>query len=252
MVALSYRACQGLWSVRTLIGGSLSGAVSICAGADAVDPWAAVIIGGIGGALYFHSAHLMVRLGIDDPIEAVPVHLSGGLWGLLARGIFANRAALPDGSPAVKGILAAGFSPESLDFFGWQILGALVISMYSGSFAAVVCMFLNNRGWLRVTPEEEKLGLDILFHGVEAHMKTLDDLEGFRKITRRQRNSMVSESSLGSDRPTKDTSVPRKPGEKKRDSKKRDKKRDSKKETRKRSDASTVVDRFLSAVSLVC
>lgn len=199
-------ASKGFWSVRVLLGGSLGGAVSICAGADVVDPWAACLTGAISGAFYFFGARLLLKLGIDDPVEAVPVHLGCGMWGLLARALFANRSALPSGGSAVRGVFFDGFSANSMDFFGWQLLGGIVIALYSCTFAVVACLLLKRHGWLRLLPEEEKLGLDILFHGVEAHMRTLDDLEGFRKLTRRQRNSMVaSESSAGTSIRRKDS-----------------------------------------------
>ena len=53
-----------------------------------VRPWAALIIGAVGGVLYRLTSRLLSRLKIDAPVDAIPVHFIGGLWGVLAQPIF--------------------------------------------------------------------------------------------------------------------------------------------------------------------
>ena len=62
--------------------------VCICSSAASVRPWAALIIGAIGGVLYRLTSRLLSRLKIDSPVDAIPVHFTGGLWGVLAQPIF--------------------------------------------------------------------------------------------------------------------------------------------------------------------
>lgn len=64
--------------------------MSITASCSVVEPFAAVLIGFIGGGVYFWSSELLVKLEIDDPLDAAPVHFFCGLWGVLAAGLFAT------------------------------------------------------------------------------------------------------------------------------------------------------------------
>ena len=96
----------GKWSLVQLINGCLAGKdeslrlqsssslgmVSVCAGCDAFMPWAGTVVGTIAGVLYIFFSKLMTMLRIDDPLDAVAVHMGSGLWGLVAAPLF-----LPDG-----------------------------------------------------------------------------------------------------------------------------------------------------------
>ena len=71
------------------INGLLSGAVAICAAANVVRPWSALIIGVIGGLFHMLASFTMMKLQLDDPLDATAVHLASGFWGLIAQPIFA-------------------------------------------------------------------------------------------------------------------------------------------------------------------
>ena len=76
-------ALQQPWSFLMTLNGALAGMVALCAGCNLYEPWAALIVGGIGG-LGFMIIHFgMLRLRLDDPLDAVGVHGGGGLVGLL-------------------------------------------------------------------------------------------------------------------------------------------------------------------------
>jgi len=73
-----------------LCNGMVAGLVAISAGAAFVEPWAAFLIGGIGGVVAVAGVLYFERRGIDDPVGAISVHGIGGVWGMLAAGLFAN------------------------------------------------------------------------------------------------------------------------------------------------------------------
>lgn len=78
------------WDTTAAMNGCLTGLVSITAGCATVDPWAAFVIGIVGGWVYLAASALMIRLKIDDAVDAIPVHMFGGAWGVLATGLFSN------------------------------------------------------------------------------------------------------------------------------------------------------------------
>lgn len=71
-----------------IINGLLAGHVAITACCNNVEPYAAIIIGFISGFWYIISCRLLVRLKIDDPVDASQIHLFCGIWGVLSVGIF--------------------------------------------------------------------------------------------------------------------------------------------------------------------
>ena len=129
-----------------VLNGALAGLVGITAGADAVSVSSAVIIGLIAGILVVFSILILDRLKLDDPVGAISVHLTCGIWGTLAVGIF-----------------AAEFSPLI------QLLGVAAYGVVAFSAALVLFYAIKISIGLRVDEEEERLGLDITEHGMEAY-----------------------------------------------------------------------------------
>ena len=68
------------FSLLMAMNGALSGLVAITAGCAVVEPWAAVVIGIIAGWLYIYASGLLIRLRIDDAVDAIPVHMVNGAW----------------------------------------------------------------------------------------------------------------------------------------------------------------------------
>ena len=62
--------------------------MALCAGCNVFEAWAAVVVGAVSGPLFLYFNQLLIRLKIDDPLDAIPVHGVGGLWGTISVYIF--------------------------------------------------------------------------------------------------------------------------------------------------------------------
>lgn len=144
--------------IGVLLNGILSGAVAITASCALVEPYAAVVIGIIAGMVYLLSSKLLIRLRIDDPLDAAPVHLFCGSWGVLASGLFA----MEDKVVAVYGYAEGwgAFYGGGGKQFGVQLLGVVAIAGWGFFWAAILFWGLRIVGWLRVSKDAELQGLD--------------------------------------------------------------------------------------------
>ena len=91
--ALTY-ALDGVQDLGAMSNGILAGLVSITSACPAVEPWAAIVIGLLGGLVYYLACKLLEALRIDDVVLAIPVHCFCGMWGVLAVGLFASPQAM--------------------------------------------------------------------------------------------------------------------------------------------------------------
>jgi len=148
----------GFINLEKLMNGMLAGAVSVTAGARVLFPFEALLTGVIGGLIYSVCSELLVHYRIDDPLDASPIHGACGVWGLLAVGLFANDA-------GVTGLVHG--NPAQL---GHQILGALVIIVWSGGVTGLVFSFMKwySPTLLRV-PLEIELAGDVVLYGGSAY-----------------------------------------------------------------------------------
>jgi len=138
-------------NVAVTVSGLVAGLVAITAPCAYVDPWAAVVIGGIGGALVIWSAELLERkLHLDDPVWAVACHGVGGVWGLLAVGIFAN------GTYGDVGGLISGNGGQILA----QLISVVTVVAWTAVTSAAVFWFIKRSVGLRVSAADELSGLD--------------------------------------------------------------------------------------------
>ncbi len=155
---------QGLPDMPIVANGTLAGLVSITAGCAAMNVAGALVTGAIAGVIVVYSMTFIERRGIDDPVGAVSVHGVCGIWGTLAVGLFARY---DDG---YLGRDDAGF------FFsgdGYQLLAQITLSAIVVAWVliatGVLFATLRRFGLLRVSPQEEALGLDLTEHGVGAY-----------------------------------------------------------------------------------
>jgi Amt family ammonium transporter len=101
-------SCPHGYQIIDVCCGLLAGLVSITASCNNVAHWSAIVIGAIGGLVYIWACIFMIKLKIDDPVEASQVHGFCGAWGVLAVGIFDRDGGLVTGSSRLLGVQALG------------------------------------------------------------------------------------------------------------------------------------------------
>jgi Amt family ammonium transporter len=116
---------------------------------------AAIFIGGFAGLLCYGALLFRVRRGLDESLDAWAVHGMGGFWGAIATGIFATAA--------IGGV--DGLIYGNTDQFLIQLLDASVAMIYAFVMTYILAVIIDKTMGLRVTEEEEYVGLDISQHG---------------------------------------------------------------------------------------
>jgi Amt family ammonium transporter len=136
--------------------GVVAGLVAITPSCSSVSPVGAIIVGALAGVICALAIGLKYKLGFDDSLDVVGVHLFGGLWGTLAVGLFATEAA-PAG---VSGLFYGG----GFDQLWRQAVGAFSVLFYSGIVTLIIGFLLHKTLGFRVTEEEERTGVDETEH----------------------------------------------------------------------------------------
>jgi len=159
-------AKNGKPDVGMTCNGVLGGLVAITAPCAWVPPWAAVIIGVIAGFIVCYGYWFLERHGIDDAVGAVPVHGFCGSWGLLALGIFADGTygVYTTQPPLVRGLLFG--NPGT---FLCQVIDVIVNLCWAFGTGYLLFWILKKTIGIRVSPEEEIIGLDITEHATVAY-----------------------------------------------------------------------------------
>lgn len=144
--------------------GVLAGLVAITAPCGAVDPWAAFVIGAIGGALVVFSVFFFDKMKVDDPVGAISVHGVCGAWGVLSIGLFAKY------DDAFLGREDAGlFYGGGVDQLLMQLTMIGIIAAWVAVTAFIVFSIIKATIGIRVSAEEEIEGLDVLEHGLQGY-----------------------------------------------------------------------------------
>ncbi|KAI6170872.1 Ammonium transporter [Aphelenchoides bicaudatus] len=133
------------------INACLAGMVAACAGANQMEPVSASLIGIIAAILYMSLSSFLLRIKVDDPLEATGVHFGGGFAGLDRSSIVYERW----GGTCFQ--------------LGWTLICALAIILWSSLTGFIVFTVLKAFGLLRVSEEVEIKGLDIYMHGEAAY-----------------------------------------------------------------------------------
>lgn len=161
--------------VSMCLNASLAGLVAITAGCDVTDAFGSIVIGAVSGLLVVFGVWLCdYVLHVDDPVGAVAVHCLNGIWGTIAVGLFATDTApafargLGDGVTfganqiAGKGLFYGGGFKQ----LGLQLLGMGTTALYTAVLITITFLIIKAVMGLRVTEEEEIVGLDAMEHGL--------------------------------------------------------------------------------------
>ena len=149
---------QGKPSSLGFVTGAVAGLVAITPASGYVTPMAAIIIGAVAGVLCYGMMLFRIKVGWDESLDCWAVHGMGGLWGALATGIFAMAA--------VNG--ASGLIEGNVHQFVANAIGAFSALIYAFVVTYVLATIIDKTIGLRVTEEEEYVGLDISQHGERA------------------------------------------------------------------------------------
>jgi Amt family ammonium transporter len=145
-------------SVVGAAAGVVAGLVAVTPAAGYVMPMEAMIIGLIAGVLCYGAVRLRAKMAFDDSLDVVGVHGVGGMWGALATGIFANSAV--SGLPYADGIMQGEWQR-----FTDALIGIGAVGAYSFLVTFVILKVLDLTVGIRVSEDEEELGLDVTQHG---------------------------------------------------------------------------------------
>lgn len=146
--------------IELMINGSLAGLVSVTASCHVINPPLAIIIGAIGGAVMMVVKYWMTKLHIDDAVDAVPVHLGGGIWGTLAVGLYGRTDLLETGLDRGSQI-------------GIQLLGITVCGAWAFGLSWLLLKGVNRLLPLRVLAEDEQMGLNFAEHHAKSEVLDL-------------------------------------------------------------------------------
>ena len=146
--------------------GAVAGLVAITPASGFVTPMAALVIGGAAGIVCYSVVMMKSRFGYDDSLDVVGVHGAGGILGALATGVFASKAVNPAGA---DGLL---YGNPGLVVTQLVAVGVTVLMAVVGTSA--ILLVLKAVMGLRVSPDEERMGLDLSQHSESAYILTSD------------------------------------------------------------------------------
>ena len=141
-----------------VVSGAVAGLVAATPAAGFVGPLAAIVIGAVAGAFCYSMMLLRIQKGLDESLDAWSIHGMGGLWGAIATGIFASAAV-----NSYTGLLSGNVGQ-----FTAQIVAVGVSVGYAFGVSYVLARLVDATIGLRVTENEEYVGLDISQHGERA------------------------------------------------------------------------------------
>jgi Amt family ammonium transporter len=148
-------------SVLGIITGAVVGLVAITPAAGYVTPLSAVAIGAIAAPISYYAIRLRQKMNLDESLDVWACHGMGGLWGALATGLFASKAVNAAGADGL-------FYGNPAQFF-IQLLTGLVVIVFTFGATYGLAKLLGKIIGLRVSDNEEEVGLDISEHGETAY-----------------------------------------------------------------------------------
>uniref|UniRef100_A0A1Y1KLR8 Ammonium transporter n=1 Tax=Photinus pyralis TaxID=7054 RepID=A0A1Y1KLR8_PHOPY len=154
---------KGKIEVIDIINGVLGSLVAITAGCFLYEGWAALIIGSVGALIACVSMPLIDMMGVDDPVGATSVHGLGGIWGVIAVGLFAQNPIPLDTTDGRSGLFEGG---------GWYLLGiqtlsVLCLTVWAFVVTIIMLWMINKIVTIRMELHMELIGADLTEHFVK-------------------------------------------------------------------------------------
>ena len=156
--------------VSMCLNASLAGLVAITAPCDVTDAFGAIVIGAVAGVLVVFGVWLLdYKLHVDDPVGAVAVHCMNGIWGTIAVGLFATNTAPGYSIADANGVELTGlFYGGGFKLLGLQLLGSVTVAAWTAVTITITFLVIKKVIGLRVSEEEEIVGLDAMEHGLSS------------------------------------------------------------------------------------
>ena len=152
---------RGTPTVLGIASGAIAGLAMVTPGAGFVTPFSALFMGMAAGGLSYVAIMKKGGLGYDDSLDVVGIHGVAGVGGILMTGLFASKA--------VNAAGADGLLQGNGAFFAVQALTVVVVGLFSAGGTWVILKVVDRAVGLRVTPEEERMGLDLSQHNERAY-----------------------------------------------------------------------------------
>lgn len=140
-----------LMEVEQMINGSLAGLVAVTASCNVITMPLAIIVGGTGSALALLTSQQLNRWQVDDAVDAFPVHGAAGMWGTLCVGLFGQLDLMGTGLSRGNQVLV-------------QLFGIAVAAVWTFGLAWGILTLVNRVFPLRISPEDEEMGLNVSEH----------------------------------------------------------------------------------------
>ncbi len=154
--------------VSMCLNASLAGLVAITAPCDVTDAFGSIAIGAVAGLLVVFGVWLLdYKLRVDDPVGAVAVHMMNGIWGTVSVGFFATETAPGYSIANASGQELVGlFYGGGFELLGLQLIGFISVAAWTAATITIVFLLIKATIGLRVSQEEEIVGLDSMEHGL--------------------------------------------------------------------------------------
>ncbi|KAK3579883.1 hypothetical protein CHS0354_029245 [Potamilus streckersoni] len=144
---------SGAWCITVASNGAITGMVASCAGCNVLYPWGSCILGIAAGITYHVWCWIVRTVRVDDPSDAVAMHLGGGTLGVITVGLLDRN----------KGILLK-WNRQSGLFLAWQLAGMALIMCWTAFWSAIFFGIMRCAKILRIPEDVELKGLDIPRH----------------------------------------------------------------------------------------
>ena len=154
-------AHRGTPTVLGVASGAIAGLAMVTPGAGYIGTFSALLVGLVAGSLSYWTIIKKGKFGYDDSLDVVGIHGVAGVFGMLLTGVLASKAVNAAGA---DGLLAG-----NLTFFGAQLLAVVVVGGFSACGTWAILKVVDRFVGLRVTAEEERMGLDLSQHNERAY-----------------------------------------------------------------------------------